>query len=402
MKKNAISQMKRTLSLLFFTLLIGACSTTPPIEEGTVEEGVVGEESAAGSKNGVFFKREAFSLLPTSQDSDWDVALRAFKLSCTKMGDAAPWREVCLKAQMPQVSARAFFEENFDPWKVKTVASNGKESETGLMTGYYEPVLEGSRHKTERFSVPLYSPPDDLLTVSLASTYPALKGMPLKGKLKGKRIVPYDTREAIMGRRDLERYAICWVENPVEAFFLEVQGSGRIHLQDGAEIRLGFADSNGHPYRAIAKWLVERGEIKPAEASMQRILEWAKKNPERTKEMLSYNKRYIFFKERSAAGSETGPVGSLGVPLTARASVAVDKRYWQLGIPFVVQVNQDNPPMHFVRPVVSQDTGTAIRGAMRFDYFWGSGAVAAKYAGSQKSPFSAWVLFPKDVNPWEF
>lgn len=402
MKKNSISKIGRTLPLLFFTLFIGACSTTPPIEEGTVEEGDVREDSFVGSKNGVFFSREAFSLLPPSSDSDWDAAYRAFKISCTKIGGAAPWKEVCLKTETQQASARAFFEENFDPWQVKIVPPAGKESVRGLMTGYYEPVLEGSRHKTERFSVPLYSPPDDLLTVSLSATYPALKGMPLKGKLQGKRIVPYDTREVIMGRKDLERYAICWVENPVEAFFLEVQGSGRIHLQDGSEIRLGFADSNGQPYRAIAKWLVERGEIKLSEASMQRILEWAKKNPERTKEMLSYNKRYIFFKERNVVDSETGPIGSLGVPLTARASVAVDRRFWQLGTPFVIQVDQDNPSMHFARPVVSQDTGTAIRGALRFDYFWGSGAVAAKYAGNQKSPFSAWVLFPKDVNPWEF
>ena len=402
MKKKFISQMVKALPLLSLTLLIGACSTTPSVEEGTVEEGVVGEEPAAGTKNGVSFRREAFSSLPKSEDAHWEAAYKAFKLSCTKIGGVAPWREVCLKTKTPQTSARAFFEENFDPWEVRTVAPNGKESKAGLMTGYYEPVLEGSRHRTKRFTVPLYSPPDDLLTVSLASTYPALKGMPLKGKLKGKRIVPYDTREAIMGRKDLERYAICWVENPVEAFFLEVQGSGRIHLQDGSEIRLGFADSNGHPYRAIARWLIERGEIQSTEASMQRILEWAKENPKRTKEMLSYNKRYIFFKERENVEKESGPVGSLGVPLTGGTSVAVDKRYWQLGTPFVVQVNQDNPPMHFVRPVVSQDTGSAIRGTLRFDYFWGSGAVAAKYAGSQKSPFSAWVLFPKDMNPWEF
>ena len=167
-------------------------------------------------------------------------------------------------------------------------------------------------------------------------------------------------------------------------------------------MRLAYADNNGRPYRAIAHWLTQNTSLKPAQMSMDRIRAWARENPTRVRELLDYNERYIFFQERKDLAPEEGPIGSLGVPVTPRVSVAVDSSIWPLGLPFIVQVHQASPALSFVRPVLAQDTGSAIRGPLRFDYFWGSGHKAGQAAGSQKSAVKAWALFPKGSNPSAF
>ena len=270
------------------------------------------------------------------------------------------------------------------------------------MTGYYEPELAGSPTRSEHYRVPLLSPPDDLITFNPSLFDASLPKTALKGKVTGRRLVPYDTRRMIEKRTDLARYALCWVQDPVDAFFLQVQGSGRIRLPDGQILRLTYADNNGRPYRAIANWLTKNSNLKPEQMSMQRIRSWAAENPTRVRELLDYNERYIFFHKREGLAAELGPIGSLGVPVTPHVSVAVDTGIWPLGIPFIVQAHQSHPALDFARPVIAQDSGSAIRGPLRFDYFWGSGFQAGYSAGSQKSSLKAWALVPKGFNPFVF
>ncbi len=386
---GVMKQLTKLFALALSALFLQSC-TGPILNRGDVL-----------TKKDAKIVRVKFSSLPSTEKEDWERTLQAFSLSCKRIAGRAGWKDVCEKAANSSADAKEFFRDNFDVWRVYSVSGQDKVQDKGLMTGYYEPVIQGSREKTNRFRIPLHAVPDDLLTVDLGSVYPSLKKMNLKGKISGSRVIPYDARGAIMKRQDLDASALCWVEDPVEAFFLQIQGSGRILLEDGTFLRLGYADSNGHPYRAIAGWLVKNARMKPSEMSMQRIKQWARENPKRVHELLSYNQSYVFFVERIAASDDEGPIGSLGVALTPQASVAVDRSYWPLGIPFVTQVKQERPSLSFARPVVAQDTGSAIKGPIRFDYFWGHGEEAGRQAGGQKSAVAAWVLSPKGVSPWD-
>lgn len=351
------------------------------------------------SRGDVLFRPTAFSELPATDDAHWRSALTAFRKSCARMSESPVWRTPCEQARAVEESgARLFFEVAFDAYQV---ASRERGlSETGLTTGYYEPMLRGSRTRHGAYRFPLFGVPDDLIEVDLAGLYPQTKDLKLRGKVVGRRLVPYDTREAIEKRADLKRSAVlCWVDDPVEAFFLQIQGSGRVALEDGSFLRLGYADNNGHPYKSVGSWLVRNAGLKPGEMSMQRIKAWARENPPRTQEMLNTNPRFVFFAERNDLNPDDGPVGAQGVPLTAEASVAVDRRFWSFGTPFVIEADQATPAMHWARPVIAQDTGSAIRGPIRFDYFWGYGDGAGETAGRQKSVTRAWVLLPKGVAP---
>ena len=379
------------VGLLSTLTLLAACTTTQEPEtpvKKTVE---------------TRFEAVEFSALPDIAPADWQAALEAFRTGCEPLGKRPNWRDVCRRAREtgPQ-DAETFFRSNFTPWHVRVARlENGEEvssDDTGLMTGYYEPLLHGSRVRQGPYVHPLYGVPDDLIQVDLDELYPQLKGLRLRGKIVGRRLVPYDTRGEIQERSDLERWAIAWVDDPVDAFFLHIQGSGRIRLPDGGFMRVGFADQNGYGYRSIGNWLIQKGHLKPHELSMQRIRRWAKEHPAQVKEALAQNPSYVFFEERKTDPTK-GPVGAQGVPLTPMASVAVDPRHWRLGTPFVVSVSQESPSLHFTRPVVAQDTGGAIRGAIRFDYFWGFGDEAGASAGRQKSEARAWVLIPNGLRP---
>lgn len=350
------------------------------------------------------FKKVEFSQLPPIDESHWEPALEAFKRSCISLSRKADWKSVCAMAEkMQPMDAQGFFMTQFTPYRVVAWTKNEDRSitssEKGVMTGYYEPLLYGSRTKKKAYSVPLHGLPDDLITVDLAQLYPQLKGLRLRGRIEGQRLVPYDTREQLSKRKDLDKWAIAWVEDPVSAFFLQVQGSGRIVLPDGSYMRVGYANTNGHPYKAIGRWLIEKGYLPADQLSMQSIRAWAQKNPKRVAELLNQNPSYIFFTERQAKSFDEGPIGAQGVPLTPLGSIAVDRRYYQLGWPMIVDVNQDNPEMRFTRVVVAQDTGGAIKGPIRYDFFWGFGEQAGELAGRQKSDVEAWVMFPNGVRP---
>jgi len=287
--------------------------------------------------------------------------------------------------------ARAFFERHFQPWQL-IQAEGGVD---GLVTGYYEPLLRGSRTPSPVYRFPLYGPPDDLIVVDLASLYPELKSLRLRGRLQGNRVVPYHTRGDIeAGRAPLSGKEVAWVDDPVELFFLQVQGSGRLLLENGETLRVGYAEQNGHPYRSIGRWLVDNGEMNLDRASMQGIKEWVRRNPERLSELLNVNPSYVFF--RVLPGQTGGPIGSLGVPLTSERSVAVDPRAMPLGAPVWLATTRPNSVEPLNRLMLAQDTGSAIRGNVRADFFWGFGDEAGRLAGAMKQRGRMWVLLPRD------
>jgi membrane-bound lytic murein transglycosylase A len=251
---------------------------------------------------------------------------------------------------------------------------------------------------SERFRYPIYAPPDDLLDVDLSDAYPQLKGLRLRGRLAGNKVVPYFNRAEIdAGASTLQGHEIFWVENAVDLFFLQIQGSGRIELEDGRRVKIGYAEQNGYPYASVGKILIDMGELKPENASMQSIKNWADANPERLFALLGQNPSYIFFRE--LPDTLSAPLGAMGVPLTNEYSLAVDPRTIPLGVPVFLSTTMPNSAEPLNRLMYAQDTGGAIKGAVRADFFWGFGELAGIRAGSMKQSGRMWVLFPKGMEP---
>ncbi len=325
-------------------------------------------------------------------------ALEAFNAGCKALSRRAGWGEVCADAARIDPSdaegVRLFFEDRFQPFR----ARQPDGSYTGTLTGYYVPELDGSRQRTERFKNPLYRVPDDMLVVDLRSIYPELGDYRLRGRVEGRKVVPYWKRSEINGeKRPLAGYEMLWVEDPVELFFLQVQGSGRIRLPDGEMVMVHYADQNGHPYRSIGKLLLDRGAMQRNQMSMQNIKAWALKNPGEVAQLLGENPSYIFFEELDP-GVVTPP-GALGVPLTPGSSMAVDSRYVPLGAPVFIDTNWPASSEPMRRLMVAQDTGGAIKGVVRGDFFWGVGSEAGAQAGRMKQDVSYWVLLPRGMAP---
>ena len=216
-------------------------------------------------------------------------------------------------------------------------------------------------------------------------------------RLVGNKLVPYPTRkeiEASANGNGFKGKPLAWVEDPVELFFLQIQGSGRIEMPDGSHLRVGYADQNGYPYQSIGKLLVERGELKLEQASMQGIKNWGIKNPDKLPDLLASNPSFVFFRELD--GTLPGPLGALGIPLTGGRSIAIDPRFIPLGAPVFLSTTQPNSPLPLNKLVMAQDTGGAIRGGVRADVFWGFGDAAGEQAGRMKQRGKMWVLLPKD------
>jgi membrane-bound lytic murein transglycosylase A len=207
--------------------------------------------------------------------------------------------------------------------------------------------------------------------------------------------VPYFTRSELDTQASLAGTELLWVDSPIEAFFLQVQGSGRVFLTDANEtVRLAYADQNGHPYRSIGRYLVDRGELMMEQASMQGIQAWAASNPRRLKELLDANPSYVFFKEETISDPSIGPKGALGVPLTAQRSIAIDPQFTPLGAPVFLSTTLPNSTTPLRRLMLAQDTGGAIRNPVRADFFWGFGKDAGELAGKMKQSVQMWVLLP--------
>ncbi len=335
-------------------------------------------------------------------DDDIAQAWPAFLAGCTTLRNRAEWRAVCTDALRVDAKSRwamrKFFVERFQPYRVRS----GDPQSQGLLTGYYEPLMRASRQRQGEFQVPIYGPPDDLITLDLASFVPdAQTNQRLRGRVvtstEGKRsFVPYYSRAELTdgaGAASLAGKELAWVADPVEAFFLQVQGSGRVQFDDGSWARLGYADTNGHPYRSIGRWLIERGELKAEDASMQSIQAWARAHPERVGELLAQNPSFVFFRETPT--TDHGPLGSLGIALTAERSIAVDPRHIPMGAPVWMASTLPMSSQPLRRLVFAQDTGGAIVGPVRADLYWGSGERAGELAGRTKQRLDLWVLLPK-------
>lgn len=352
--------------------------------------------------------------LPGWHEDDHAAAFRAFLRSCARFsrkqtdikapvkdngigGLYEDWQTVCQAAESVDAgngaAARRFFEEYFAAYLVRDAAQDKAD---GLFTGYYEPLLYGSLEKSERYNVPLYKKPDDLVEVNLGAFRPTLKGQNIAGRVENGRLVPYHDRAAI-GRGALAEKGevLLWVDDPVGAFFLHIQGSGRVRFEDGSEMRVGYAGQNGHVYYAIGKYLVENGTLPKEKVTMPAIRDYLAAHPDEAETVMNKNASYIFFRELENAD---GPLGAEGVALTETRSLAVDRRIYPYGMPVWLDLDGVFEPENRIRRlVVAQDTGGAIRGAVRGDVFWGYGAEAEKNAGHMKSRGRYWVLLPRSV-----
>lgn len=345
----------------------------------------------------------SFGDLPNWANDDHRAALAAFRVGCPAL-KAEQWRSACARAQLlndkttSPSAARAFFEAEFVP----NAVSNDDGSNTGLVTGYYEPVVRGSRLRRAPFVHPLYGQPDDLVVVDLTAVSPELRNLRLRGRLDGRKVVPYYNRAEIeSGRAPVAGKELLYLDDPIEAFFLQIQGSGRVRLPDGTQVRIGYAEHNGHPYRSIGRWLIDQGEMKLEQASMQGIQAWARANPTRLAELLNQNPSYVFFREVPAddVPAALGARGALGVPLSPERSIAVDQRFIPLGAPVYLATTRPNTTLPLERLMTAQDIGGAIRGAVRADFYWGVGQTAGEEAGRMRQTGRMWVLLPRGYKP---
>ena len=342
-------------------------------------------------------------------------ALEAFRRSCAKIETAPPsrpmgggrapdgravygtvgeWQSICLEAEtqdnISAAEARSLLEKLFRPYRVR-VPANGRD----LFTGYYEPELLGCRVPSEGCAVPLLARPDDLVMVDLGLFREDLKGRRIAGRVADGTLRPYEDRAEIEGGALGEAgQPIAFVSDPVDAFFLHIQGSGRVRLPDGSALRVGYDGQNGYPYTAIGRVLIRQGHLTRDNVSMQSIRAWLAANPEKRDDILRSNASYIFFRDLKIEDPSLGPLGAQGVPLTPLRSLAVDRRHHALGVPMWVETSLPGAGEPLNTLMIAQDTGGAIVGPVRGDVFFGFGGEAPALAGAMKQPGSLTVLLP--------
>lgn len=390
MSLNRISLLACAASVAFF---LAACTTARLPQPA---EPAPAAPAPPATTPAPVFKPVDFEAIPGWGKDDLRKAWPAFLASCDTLAKKADWKEPCGIARDVNAAdakaVRTFFEAFFVPNQVL----NPDGTETGLVTGYYEPLLRGARKRGGPYQTPLYRAPDDMLTIDLASVYPELRNMRLRGRIVGNKVVPYFSRAELMQSHLLAGKELLWVDNPIDAFFLQVQGSGRVRLTDAKEtVRVAYADQNGYPYKSIGRYLVDKGELTLDQASAQGIKAWAAAHPDRLHELLNANPSYVFFKEEKLTDPNEGPKGALGVPLTPMRSIAVDPRFIPLGVPVFLATTQPASETPLRQLMLAQDTGGAIRNAVRADFFWGFGKEAGEKAGKMKQRGMMWVLLPK-------
>ncbi|MGB7401691.1 MAG: murein transglycosylase A [Arcobacter sp.] len=359
-------------NLIFITILIAIFSGCAPKFEKI-------DSSKAN------LEKVSFSDIKDFEKDDLSLALDVFKKACTKSSRKETFEEVCLKAN-DTTNPKAFFEKNFTPYKLY----NKNGTDKGTITGYYEPLLHGSFTKTDKYKYPVYKVPDDLITVDLRSVYPQLKKFTLRGKIKGNRLIPYEARKNISKNENQD--VLLYVDNNIELYFLHIQGSGKVELPNGDLINIGYANQNGQQYNSIGKYMISKGYIggkSDYSASVQGMKKWFYDNPNKVNEIMNKNPSYIFFEKRLQ-----GATGSLGVELVPERNLAVDTRYIPLGMP--VFINTKNPVTNkeINQLMVAADTGGAIKGDIRADFFWGFAKEAEKYAGRMKEAGELYILVP--------
>ena len=350
-----------------------------------------------------------FEEVPGFPGDDPSEVLPAFVESCRRMeafaddrelgpgglgGRAADWREPCQRFESLDPGDSDSLQNAVRELFVPVAVSNGGDA-AGLITGYYEAELTGSLQPLPPPAVPLYTLPPDLVTVDLGRFDPTLTRKRILGRVADGALVPYYGRseidvQGVLAERDLE---LIWVHDPVDAFFLHIQGSGRVVLDNGQDVRVGYAGSNGLPFTAIGRVMIDEGIVSPDQASAQGIRAWLRANPGRARDIMDRNARYIFFRQIDGEG----PIGAFGVALTPGRSLAVDPAFIPLGVPLFLDTTWPGTERPLRRLVVAQDTGSAIKGPVRGDLFWGYGESALEYAGRMKQTVRYFLLLPKNV-----
>ncbi|APC97732.1 murein transglycosylase A [Francisella frigiditurris] len=320
-------------------------------------------------------------------------SFNAFKSSCYKiLDDSNPeyknWIAVCKKAisltPKTDSEARVFFETNFTPYEILN-----NNSAHGLFTGYYEPIIKGNLTKTDVYNVPIYKTPEDLIKITNKNDTFSY------GKYNNGSLVPYYSREEISKNNLFPKDdVLAWVSSKVDRSFLQIQGSGRIVIENGNDVLLGYDSQNGHPYRPIGRYILEKGYMDAKNISMQSIKEWLNQNPSKMDDVLNYDPSFVFFKYLNAKNA----VGAQGVELTPGYSLAVDSKYYLYGIPIWLETDyykdEQQNKENINRLMIAQDTGGAIRGPIRGDVFWGHGPEAEFNAGHMKNYGNIWILLP--------
>ena len=380
--KHAIMALMKLIVGLWLALLLGGCAVVLPDSA---------PDSVSDSARHVAV---SWAELPGWGDDTHATAIPVFLRGCPKLG--GEWTAICaaakaLPADVDDNTARQFFEDYFVPHQLRQ-EDGGRE---GLITGYYEPLLAGALSPSARYQYPIYARPEGLLSVELGALYPDLAGRRIRARVVGKKAIPYYSRAEIDGAATpLHGEELLWVDDKVALFFLHIQGSGLVRLPDGRIIGVGYHDQNGHPYRSIGRILIEAGEMTAAEVNLFSLLAWLENNESRADWLLNQNPSYIFFVRRDTV--DIGPVGSLGITLTPERSLAVDKSAIPLGAPvWLATVMPNNAKQPLQKLMMAQDTGGAIKGKIRADFFWGRGEHAETMAGLMKTRGSLFVLLPR-------
>lgn len=400
----------RALAILFLATSLVLAGLLVRRDRATSEE----DEEAELRDPELVLEVASFDEVPGWSEASYEDFLTAFGRSCEsfsrqpadhslgadgwagRVGDWQPICDVLASSEDGPGETRGILEDGLRPWR----ASNG-DQELGLLTGYYEPTLRGSREPDGIYNVPLYRKPQELVTIELGRFRDDLRGRRLAGQVRDGRLDPFHSRSELEGGalrgRGLE---LAWVDDAIDAFFLQIQGSGRVVLEDGGFLRVGYDGQNGHPYFAIGRELVERGELLLEDVSMQSIRAWLVDHPDQAAELMQANASFVFFRELH----EDGPVGSQGVVLTPNGSIAVDRSFIPLGVPIWLDtarpdVDPLQPDHTLQRLFVAQDTGGAIRGPLRGDVFWGHGQESAAIAGRMRHEGRFWLLLPKAIDP---
>jgi membrane-bound lytic murein transglycosylase A len=393
----------KTLLLAFLAAALApACSLVPTAPAPKPEPVPV-----TGALPRLVLEEVTYAALPGWQDDETSAALPALLKSCNRLrlqpperpvgpdglaGEVRDWIAPCEALAAAEGSAddavRASIEALFQPYR----AYAGSERQ-GLLTGYYESELDGAATARDGFSTPVYGLPEDLVVADLGAFRADLAGTRLVGKVREGRFEPYYTRSEIdTGVLDDKAQPLFWGDS-VDVFFLHIQGSGRVRMDDGRWIRVGFAGSNGHDFTAIGRRLLEDEKIGRGQASMQGIRDWLRANPEEARRYMQENARFIFF--RTLEGE--GPIGAQGVALTPGRSLAVDPDHLALGLPIYLETTWPGSDRPLRRLMVAQDRGSAIKGPLRGDFYWGSGDAALEYAGRMKEKARFFVLLPRKL-----
>ncbi len=391
-------------SLLALVSVIGACTPSRDLNKHEVMA-----SPDVPERHDIRLMPVSYAALPGWDEDQIANSIPALRKSCQTFGRmdenkpigpngiggvAGDWKPICTEAySLPDgdsQKAREFYQMFFQPYLVSDLAEDRAAS--GLFTGYYEAALRGALTQGGVYQTPLYKRPDDLVLVGLGEFKKNWKGKRLAGRLENGQLVPYASRSEIdAGKLRGKNLELVWVDDPVDAFFLHIQGSGRVVFADGSTMRVGYDGHNGHDYTSIGRILIDRGEVSKEEMSMQAIRSWLAAHPDKGQELMRENSSFIFFRELK----DDGPIGAQGVALTPGRSLAIDKRFLPLGLPLYLHTFTDPvTPNPISRLVVAQDTGGAIKGVVRGDVFWGFGEEAAMRAGKMKETGSFFALLP--------